>query len=134
MSALEAKITISAIDRVSNVVKGISKQLDGITKATSNLSGSWNRMTTAGGEVLARVRNITLTAVAAGVAIFSLAKHYAELSEELVLTAQKTGISVENLQKLQYVANLSNVPIDQLNLSLKFLNRSIIEAATNPTS
>ena len=134
MSALEAKITISAVDHVSSVVKSINKSIEGMTKATSNLGNAWNRASLAGSDFVARVRNLSLVAVGAGVAVFGLAKHYADLSEELVLTSQKTGVNVEALQKLQYAAKLVNVPIDNLNISLRFLNRSIVAGATNPVS
>ncbi len=134
MSALEAKITITAVDRVSSVVKGISKSLEGITKATSNLGNSWNRLAAASGDLVSRVRNIALVTVAAGTSIYGLTSHYAKYAEELGLSSVRTGVAIENLQKLGYATNLTGISTDSLNTSLKFLNRSISVAASNPMS
>ena len=134
MSALETKITITAIDRVSDVVKGVTKSLDNIARSSRDLGNAWNRTTTAGGEFLTRVRNISLVAFGAGAAILGLAKHYAAYAQELNLASISTGIGVENLQKLQYAATLSEVGIDDLNVGLKFLNRSIAVGLSNPVS
>lgn len=131
---LEAKVTISAVDRVSAVVKNVSKSLDGLKASTQSLSTSWNKMTTAGSEFVAQLRNISLVIVAAGAGVLGFTNHYANLAQELQHASQKAGITAESLQKLQYAAKLSDVPIDDLNNSLKFLNRSIAVASSNPIS
>lgn len=131
---MQAVVTITAVDRVSNVVKTISSSIKGISAATDNMSKSWSRMAQAGDDVLTRVRNFSLIALASGGAIFGLTKHFAEYGEELGLASQKTGVAVSNLQKLQYVAKLNNVETEGLNTSLKFLNKNLVEAATNPAS
>jgi phage-related protein len=134
MSSLEAKITITAVDHVSSVVKGISKSLEGISKATSNLGNSWNRLATASGDLVTRVRNISLVAVAAGTSLYGLTAHYSKYSEELNLSSIRTGVAVDSLQKLQYAATITGISTDSLNTSLKFLNRSIAVAGSNSVS
>lgn len=134
MANLEAKITISAVDKVSAVSKQISKSLEGVKSATSNMSASWRNVGAAASNVVGQIRMLALASVGAGVAVFGVVKHYADMSEELSLASQRSGVATQSLQKLQYVAQKSNIPIDSLNTSLKFLNRSIGAAAADPTS
>lgn len=55
---------------------------------------------------------------------------FTELGDELTKVAFATGMTVEQVQRMKYVAEQSNVPIEALQGSLGKLNKNIGEAAT----
>lgn len=67
--------------------------------------------------------------VAAGTALFAVAKSTANYGDELFKTAQKVGIQVEALAGLQHAAQLADVDHQQLQLGLQGLSRAMIDAA-----
>lgn len=63
-------------------------------------------------------------ALAAGGAV-SLVKRVADLGDKLLKTSQKTGITVENLSRLQHAAGMSGVEIDELGRSFVIAQKNI---------
>ncbi|HRB15963.1 MAG TPA: hypothetical protein PK224_09255 [Nitrospira sp.] len=76
-----------------------------------------------------------LTAVAAttGAALISMTKSSAVVGDELNKTSQKTGVAVETLSGLRFAADLSDVSMEQLSMSMGKLARAQQDAATGST-
>lgn len=72
---------------------------------------------------------IVAGATAAATAIFVFTKSIAESNDELGKFAQRTGVDVEALQELGFVAELNGGSIDSMNNSLENLSRIASEAA-----
>jgi len=134
MANMETKIEITAVDKASPALKAVGQSLDRLKKSAASIGASYNAMGNAAGDFGRRMRNLTLAVAAAGAGIYGIVKSYADLGETLSLTAQKTGVSVENLQKLGYVAELDKVSADGLRTSLQFLNKNMALARQNPKS
>ena len=72
---------------------------------------------------------ITTSAVAAGAAMFSLAKSAGEAADQVGKAAQKTGLQVEAYQKLAHAAEMSDVSQEQFVTGMARLNKAIADAA-----
>lgn len=55
------------------------------------------------------------------------------LGDEINKMSQKVGMSTEELSKLRYAAELSDVPVETLSKSVGKLSRTLVEATTNST-
>lgn len=62
-------------------------------------------------------------------ALFHMGKEAVENADHLNKLSQQTGISVENLSRLQHAANLANVDVDTLGQSLAKMSKGAVEAA-----
>ena len=134
MSTLDAKITITAVDKVSAVMKSINNSINQISNATKTLNSAMADVGNATGRVVRDIRNVAFAVVGAGAALFGVAKKTASFSEEILIASQNAGVGVEALQKLRFAASHANISTQDLDNSLKFLNRSISDALTDPTS
>jgi len=134
MANMETKVTVTAVDKASPVVNKIGQSIDRLKQSAASIGTSFSAMGNAAGDFGRKVRNLGLVASAAGAGAFMLVKSYADLGETLNLTSQKTGVSVENLQKLGYAAELDKISADELGASLQFLNRNMELAKTAPDS
>ena len=67
--------------------------------------------------------------VAIGTSLAFMAKQQIDLADQLLETSQKVGVSVEALSALSHGAKQSGVDLDGLATGLKFLNRSMVDAA-----
>ena len=72
---------------------------------------------------------IVAGATAAATAIFAFTKKIAESNDELMKFAQRTGVDIQALQELGFVAELNGGSIDSMNSSLENLARISSEAA-----
>jgi methyl-accepting chemotaxis protein len=134
MANLETKITLSATDKASPAIKSVGQSLDRLKRSAGSIGASYSALSSAAGDFGRKMRNLSLVVAAASAGIYSIVKGYADLGETLNLTAQKTGVSVENLQKLGHAAELDKVSADDLRMSLQFLNRNMALAKGNPKS
>lgn len=75
------------------------------------------------------INNWKTQLVAAGAAMFAIAKTTANYGDELLKTSQKVGVNIEVLAGFQYAAKLADVSNDQLSKGLKFLSQNMAEAA-----
>lgn len=66
--------------------------------------------------------------VAAGAALFGIAKSTANYGDELRKTSEKIGVGVEDLAGLQHAAQLADLDNQQLAKGLKFLSQNMVEA------
>ena len=81
------------------------------------------------GEFNSFITNWKTQLVAAGGALFAIAKSTANYGEELLKTSQKVGINVQALAGLQHAAHLADVSHEQLAKGLKFLSVNMVEAS-----
>jgi hypothetical protein len=75
----------------------------------------------------------TLTAFTSGAAFTGISlfvKGAIDFADEIGKMSQKIGMSVEDLSALKYAADLSDVSIEQLGVSLKQMSKNVIEAAS----
>lgn len=66
----------------------------------------------------------------AAVTLFGLVKHAADAKEELYHLSQRLGIGVEELRQLGFQGKLVGMSLDEMTMSLTFLNRNIENAKT----
>lgn len=73
------------------------------------------------GEVAQKTKAVSAAAAAFGAAMIGNAVSAATTADELLSLSRNTGISVEELQKMQYASELVDVSMDQMTGSLKKL-------------
>lgn len=134
MSNFAAKITITAVDKVSGVVKSISTSLDKLKVRTAALGTSFANVGNAARDFGSRLRGVAVGVTALAGSIFYMSKKSADLGESLLNASQRAGVSVEELQRLRYAAEIAGLEISDMDNALKFLNKSIAEASTNAKS
>jgi hypothetical protein len=134
MANFETQVTITAKDKASDAIKKMGKSLQDFKKSAASLSASYGAMGSAASDFGRRMRNVGFAVAAASTGIYAIVKSYSDLGETLSLTSQKTGVSIANLQKLGYAAELNKVSADELRMSLQFLNRNMAIARANPKS
>lgn len=130
MANFVSKIEFDAIDNVSPVAKAISRRIGELGTVSARLDSQLGKVSAAGGVLASRLRNLGLVAAGVATSVFLLANRTSDAAEQLLNLSQKTGVSVEELQRLNYVAEQSNVGTDALATSFRFLNRSIADASS----
>lgn len=73
------------------------------------------------GEVAQKTKAVSAAAAAFGAAMIGNAVSAAKSSDELLTLSRNTGVSVEELQKMEYASELVDVSLDQMTGSLKKL-------------
>jgi hypothetical protein len=81
------------------------------------------------GKAAKGLTKIVAAATAAATAVFFFTKSLAESTDQLGKFGARTGIDIEALQELGFVAELNGGSIDSMNSSLENLNRIASEAA-----
>lgn len=81
-------------------------------------------------SINAGVATIAASAAAAGSALILLTRNAINAADDINKMSQKVGMSVENLSRLQYAAELSDVGIEGLATGLKKLSVNMLEAAS----
>jgi hypothetical protein len=93
------------------------KELGGMAKGVKNVAGVF--------------RDLALVAApvaAVGAAVFGLAKHAANVGDELLTMSKHTGLSVEQLSLLKFAAEQSDTNLQALGTGFKFLGKSMAGA------
>ncbi|NOS81305.1 MAG: hypothetical protein HOP32_06970 [Nitrospira sp.] len=101
------------------VLKLVADNFNSELKKSGGMLGEFNRF----------ISDWKTQLVAAGGALFVIAKSTANYGEELLKTSQKVGVSVQALAGLQHAANLADLSQEQLAQGLKFLSVNMVEAA-----
>lgn len=102
-----------------------------ITKLGFNLDEKAIKKAEAGFATLKTAAlGIAATVTAFTGTMFALAKSAANAGDEALKAAQKTGLSVEEYQKLAYAAELADVSHEQLGVGLTILSKKMQDAAT----
>jgi len=81
------------------------------------------------GRLSSFVSSMRVQLVAAGVALFAIAKSTANYGDELAKTSQQVGLSVEALAGLQHAAQLSALTNEQLTTGLGQLAKNMVDAS-----
>lgn len=75
------------------------------------------------------VAGVAASLAAAAGAMFGLAKLTANAGEEALKASIKTGIEVEQLQRLSHAAHMADLSHEEFQTSLKFLAKNMVEAS-----
>lgn len=113
MAQDRARILISAEDKTREAFTSVQRNLGQLQDKASQLGGLFARLGV----------GLSLAGIAASF------KSVTDNADEMGKLAQKTGVAVEELSKLDYAAKLSDVSREQLATGLQKLSRNMIEAA-----
>lgn len=135
MKEFNLKLVFQAIDRATAPMRRIGEGLAQISR-TSGLDKVASS-TVAVGAGLGRVAQeavrfgglVATGAAAAGGAMFALVQRSAAAADALAKAADKLGVGIEPLQRLEYHAGLSGVATEQFRDSLRFLLNAAGETA-----
>lgn len=116
---LELDQNKTALDNVKNKTEETKQKQEELKKKTEELSTSMNDFAK---KALAAV---TAAAVAAGAAIFKLATDAGKFADDVITLSNKTGISVQQLQELDYAARFVDVSVETMTGSMNKLTRSM---------
>lgn len=113
-----ANLAVSLTARIGNFQKGFSKARKTVGKFTSDLARH--------AKTVARY-GAALASVAAG-AIGFMVKRQFDFIDATTKTAEKLGLTTEALTGLQHAAELTGVPITQLEMGIQRMTRRVAEA------
>lgn len=115
--------------KLSQNIAALRQRFAEIGKAGEEFKRAMSDVGSSATNVAKNIAAVGVAAVAAGVAVFGLAKSASQAADDIGKAAQQTGLSVTNFQKLQFAANQSKVSTDQFIASMDRFNRNIVEAA-----
>jgi len=98
-------------------------------KLTAGLRRAQKRLEAFGAELRAVGVRMAGIGAAAVTALLGAAKHFVGFGDTLDKMSQRTGVSVEALSELGFAAELAGGDLETLETGLKFMQRSIVEAA-----
>lgn len=113
-------LVVNLAARTGQFTKGLAAGGKSTSKFVANLERGTSKLLGFGGA-------LTSIAGAAGLG-FLVKKSFASI-DALAKTADKIGISTENLSRLQHAAELTGVPITALNMGLQRFGRRVSQAA-----
>lgn len=122
------KAILSAVDKLSPVLKGVQGVAKSTKKYLGDLGSTLNYVTSKFGVPLGIVSTI-----AAGFGVAAIKKavvDFADLGEEVQKGALKAGMSNAEYQKMKYVFDQAGVPVEAMQGSLGKLNKNIGAAAS----
>lgn len=127
--------TIEAIDKATARVRGINKTIAGITKPIRQL-GELSKAAGIGANFdkltgqLRGLRTGALYVAGTATAAVLLLKRLSGLGDQAVNTAQRVGMTVEAVQRLNFAAEQNGSNAGEMSDGLKFINRNAVAAAT----
>lgn len=123
----QLKAVLSAVDKLSPVLKGVGNVAQTTRKYLSDVAGSANALTSKIGLPLTALSGLLggFTAVAIKNAVVG----YTDAGEAIYKGALRAGMSVEEWQRMKYVAEQSGVAIESLEGATAKLNKQIGDAA-----
>lgn len=134
MSDFQQVIEFKGLDNVSSTLKNMMVKLGAFGTMASTIDAKLANVAIAGARLANQLKYIGLAAAGAGASIFWMSYKTSDAAESMLNLSQKTGVSVEGLQKLGYVADQAGIGADNLTMSFKFLNRSIATASETADS
>lgn len=123
----QLKAVLSAVDQMSPVLKSVGNVAKTTRKYLTDVASAANGLTRKVGLPLTALSGILSTFSA--VAIKNAIVRFTDMGEALYKSSLRTGMSVEQLQRMKYVAEQSGVPIEALEGGIGKLNRNIGMAA-----
>jgi ribosomal protein L12E/L44/L45/RPP1/RPP2 len=97
---------------------------------TAGLKNAETGLAAFGRTAAAGLQLVAVAATAAGVALGYAVKHAIDHADALNKSAQKAGVTVEALSRLEYAAKLSDVSLEGLTGGLQKLSKSMADAAS----
>jgi len=119
---LELDETQTALTKLKDGSEDLAKQKETLKKKTDELTSSMNEL---GKKALVAV---TAAAAAAGAAILKLMSDAGHFADDLITLSNKTGISVQQLQELDYAARFVDVSVETMTGSLNKMTRTMDDA------
>jgi hypothetical protein len=103
-------------------IAGLTKGLAGAKKEVSGFDGSVKNL-------LPSIQKLALVGAAAATALAVMVKRSIDTADQMGKTAQKVGVTTEELSKLQFAAKLANVSSGELEGALMRLTKGMSDAA-----
>ena len=122
MADTSAKVIITAQDATTAGLRSVERNLRGMQKEAKSLSSSFKGMAGALGISLG------VSTAVAGIQRFVTST--IQLADSMGVTAEQTGMTVEQISALRFVAEQADVEFSTLQSSLVKFNRTIAEAGT----
>ena len=119
----QLKAVLSAVDRMSPVLKGVNLHAKTTRKYLSDIGSAANSLTSKVGLPLTALSGIV--GGFSGVAIKNAVVGFASMSDEAYKMSLRTGMSVEQWQRMKYVADQAAVPVESLGMGMGRLNKLI---------
>lgn len=128
----ESAQTSRQLDRMGKESKGASNELGGLTKGLSGALSSVSGMTAGVGGLVAAlgVGALIGTLGAATRAVFEFGQEIADLRNDIVDTATRSGIATQTLQGLRFAAEGAGVGFEELITDLDNFGRMMRDAAS----
>lgn len=142
---IPVKVSFEAVDKITSDVRRISDKIKGITKPLRDQQSAFselgqalmldvvgNRMGAVRDSFSALFGSIARAALMLGGAFgaaFATVKSFTDAADEIGDAAERIGVTTDALQELRYAATLSDVTVEELDQSMKFLNKNMVEAA-----
>lgn len=114
MADNKTKIVISAEDRASGAIKGITTQLQGLAAPVAGLSAAFAGLAGAVG----------------GLSLAAFVKDAVAVGSKLNDLSIATGATVEQLSAMTDIAELADVGLDQVAIGLQKLSKNMVDAAS----
>lgn len=119
---------MSVIGQLRVILGGDTSSLD------KSLSESQSKLASFGSKLALGFAAAAAAATAAAVAVTSQVHSAIEAADQLNKMSQSTGLSTEELSKLKYAADLSDVSTEALGKSMGKLSKAMVAAATEGAS
>ncbi|MDP2844127.1 MAG: hypothetical protein Q8O06_10895, partial [Acetobacterium sp.] len=121
-NTLELSDTKEALDKLNNKTEETIRQNEALRKKTEDLTSSINEL---GKKALI---GLTAAAAAAGAALFKLMSDGGNFADELITLSNKTGISTQQLQELDYAARFVDVSVETMTGSMNKMTKTMDSA------
>ena len=119
----QLKAIITAVDRLSPVLKGVQNSVKATRKSISDIGKAGSELTSKLGIPLALLGGASIASLTKAVGSFM------HLGSAINDASEKIGINSEKLQELQYAGKLASVMPETLETGLAKLNKGLAEAA-----
>jgi len=127
-SNFTTKVILSAVDRFSNTMNSFQRSMKNLQNTAQNLTRSMVGLDRAMKIFSGRLRGMALYAVGSATAFGALINKITGAEESLINSAEKIGISVDVLQKMQYAAEKTGVSSNEMASALISVNQALIDA------
>ncbi|MBV5335392.1 MAG: hypothetical protein JZU49_06260 [Sulfuricurvum sp.] len=118
-NTLELGESKTALDQLNNKTEETIKQKENLRKKTEELTSSMNELSKKALVAL------TAAAAAAGAAIMKLMMDSGKFADDLITLSNKTGISVQQLQELDYAARFVDVSVETMTGSMNKMTKTM---------
>lgn len=131
MPEFSQQIVFQGVDNVTKTVNSIMTKVGALGVVADEVNAQFQTVSKTGAILTSKLKTIGLAAAGVATAAFWMSYRTSDAAESLLNLSQKTGVSAEELQKLNYVADQSNIGAESLAQGFTFLNRAISSAATD---